>query len=135
MAEKKVLTEDEAQEMLERYYQRPLFEATVLLKLARRQVGNKNVTEMLEAMRVVFLSDISVKLSNLLQGNPKLKKDGFNLSTYLHLFPLMGGKCIDFSKTPVPGKSACPIVDTPADALFTWCSPVTAEQYEQITFF
>ena len=36
MADKKVLTEEEAQEMLERYYQRPLFEATVLLKLARR---------------------------------------------------------------------------------------------------
>ena len=68
MAEKKVLTEEEACEMLERYYQRPLFEATVLLKLARRQVGNKNVAEMLEAMRVVFLSDISVKLSNLVDG-------------------------------------------------------------------
>ena len=36
MAEKKVLTEEEAQEMLELYYQRPLFEATVLLKLVRR---------------------------------------------------------------------------------------------------
>ena len=68
MAEKKVMTEEEAQEMLERYYQRPLFEATVLLKLARRQVGNKNVAEMLEAMRGVFLSDISIKLGNLVDG-------------------------------------------------------------------
>ena len=92
MAKKKVLTEEEAQEMLEKYYTRPLFEATVLLQLARRQVGNKNVAEMLEAMRVVFLSDISVRLSNLLQGNPKLKKDGFNRSTYSHLFPLTGGR-------------------------------------------
>ena len=71
---KKVLTEDEAHEMLEKYYQRPLFEATVLLKLARRQVGNKNVAEMLEAMRVVFLSDISVRLSNLLDGFDEFEK-------------------------------------------------------------
>ena len=74
MAEKKVLTEDEAQEMLERYYQRPLFEATVLLKLARRQGGNKNVAEMLEAMRVVFLSDISIKLGNLVDGFDAFEK-------------------------------------------------------------
>ena len=71
---KKVLTEDDAQEMLERYYQRPLFEATVLLKLARRQVGNKNVAEMLEAMRVVFLSDISIKLNNLVDGLDEFEK-------------------------------------------------------------
>ena len=71
---KKVLTEDEAQEMLEKYYQRPLFEASVLLKLVRRQAGNKNVAEMLEAMRVVFLSDISVRLSNLLGGFDEFEK-------------------------------------------------------------
>ena len=74
MAEKKVLTEDEVHEMLEKYYTRPLFEATVLLKLARRQGGNKNVAEMLEAMRVVFLSDISVKLSNLVDGLDEFEK-------------------------------------------------------------
>ena len=74
MAEQKVLTEEEAQEMLERYYQRPLFEASVLLKLVRRQAGNKNVVEMLEAMRVVFLSDISVRLSNLLDGFDEFEK-------------------------------------------------------------
>ena len=62
MGKKKVLTEEEAQEMLEKYYQRPLFEATVLLKLARRQVNNKNVTEMLEAMKVVWLTEIAEKL-------------------------------------------------------------------------
>ena len=68
---------------------------------------------------------------SLLQGTPVLQKDGFNRPDYSHLFPLTGGKCIDFSKTPAAGRNACPLVDTPADALFTWCSPVTVEEYEK----
>lgn len=40
MQEKRAVTEDEAREMLLRFYVKPLFEANELLKMVRRQSGN-----------------------------------------------------------------------------------------------
>ena len=54
MKEKREVTEDETREILARYYVKPLFEASELLKMVRRSAGNKNASEFLEAMKVVF---------------------------------------------------------------------------------
>lgn len=75
MKKERVVTEDEAREILARYYAKPLFEANELLKMVRRAAGNKNVSEFLEAMKVVFLSDISSSMKELLRGMDKVNSD------------------------------------------------------------
>ena len=75
MKEKREVTEDEAREILAKYYVKPVFEANELLKMVRRAAGNKNVSEFLEAMKVVFLSDISSCMKELLRGMDKVNSD------------------------------------------------------------
>lgn len=74
------MTEDEAREILARYYVKPLFKVSELLKMLRRSAGNKNASEFLEAMKVVFLSDISSCMKELLRGMDKMKKKGCRLA-------------------------------------------------------
>ena len=78
MKEKREVTEDEAREILLRYYVKPVFEANELLKMVRRAAGNKNASEFLEALKVVFLSDISACRKEILQGIDKMDSDGKN---------------------------------------------------------
>lgn len=64
-SEQQVPSDEEMREVFSKYYERHLFEASVLLKLVRRQAGNKNASEMLEALKVVLLSDISANLNEI----------------------------------------------------------------------
>lgn len=71
-------------------------------------------------------------VATLLATNPNLNTEHFCDSAYDHLFPLTGGMSIDFSQAPGADSAlpfACPLVQTPPDARFTWCSPVTADAY------
>ena len=73
--EKRGFTEDEARAMVLQYYFKPMFEAEVLLKMVKRTAGNKNADQEIEALKVVFLSDISACLKELLRGQDKGEQD------------------------------------------------------------
>ena len=60
-----------------------------------------------------------------LKGDENINHTTFNTEEHNHLFPLAGGKAIDFRQPE------CQLVDTPVEARFTWCSAVSAEEYEQ----
>ena len=70
---------------------------------------------------------------------PEHNTADFCVEAYDHLLPLTGGMSIDFSQPPGTASGAgamlvpfgCPLVPTPSDARFTWCSPVSVEEYLQ----
>ena len=71
-------------------------------------------------------------VATLLAGHPDINTDDFCAEEYDRLLPLTGGQSIDFSKPFGSDKRwpyGCPLVETPHDARFTFCSPVTVEEY------
>ena len=91
--------------------------------------GDQEYVQALQArLRMINAVTSASKARNvygLLKGDSRVNHSVFNTPNYNHLFPLSGGQCVDFS-TP-----ECQLVKTPSDGRFTWCSPVTAEEYQR----